>query len=111
VEFEPIDDFERELRQAFERRPAPPGLKRRLMGERSRQKTHRLRSHTVIWQRLAASLALAAVLGGAVEWRNMDQRRKGEAARQQVLTALRITNRALNQMDTQLAAHRRAAQE
>ena len=24
VEFEPMDDFEQELRQAFERRPAPP---------------------------------------------------------------------------------------
>jgi hypothetical protein len=36
---------------------------------------------------------------------------KGEAARQQVLTALRITSRALNQMNAKLAAHGRAAQE
>jgi len=111
VEFEPNDDFELELRQAFERRPAPPGLKRKLMDQRSRRRTQRLNSHTILWQRLAAVIVLTAVLGGGIEWRNREERRKGEAARQQVLTALRITSRALNQMNTQLAAHHPAAQE
>ena len=103
-----MEDFERELRQAFERRPAPPGLKRRLMEKRRAQRPRRT---VVFWQRLAASVALAAVLAGGVVWRNVEERRKGEAARQQVLTALRITTRALNQMNTILAAHGRAAQE
>ncbi|MGA2168370.1 MAG: hypothetical protein ABSG62_09165 [Terracidiphilus sp.] len=103
-----MEDFERELRQAFERRPAPPGLKRRLMEKRRAQRPHRT---VVFWQRLAASIVLAAVLAGGVVWRNLEERRKGEAARQQVLTALRITTRALNQMNTRLAAHGRAAQE
>jgi hypothetical protein len=31
-----MDEFEREVRQALERRPAPPGLKRKLMDRRSR---------------------------------------------------------------------------
>jgi hypothetical protein len=61
-----------------------------------------------VWQRLAATLALAAVLGGAMEWRHREEeRRKGEAAREQVLTALRITNHALDQVNTRLAAHDR----
>ncbi|MGA2648941.1 MAG: hypothetical protein ABSF28_00380 [Terracidiphilus sp.] len=105
---ETVDEFERELRQALERRPAPPGLKRKVMAERSRLRTERLRSRTVIWQRLAASLALAAVVGGGWVWREREQERKGEEARRQVMIALRITGHALNQMKIQLAAHHRA---
>jgi len=113
VDFEPMEDFERDLRQAFQRRPAPPGLKRKLMEKRRAkwpQRPHR-HSHFLLWQRLAASVALVAVLGGAAAWRNAEERHKGEEARRQVLTALRITGHALNQMNAQLAAHDRAAQE
>ena len=99
-----MDDFESQLRQALQRRPAPPGLKRRLMEKR------RPRRPAAVWQRLAASLAMAAVLAGGFAWRNREEQRKGEAARQQVLTALRITGRALDHMNTQLAAHGRATQ-
>jgi predicted type IV restriction endonuclease len=41
----------------------------------------------------------------------VEERRKGEAAREQVLTALRITGHALDQINTQLAAHSRAPHE
>jgi hypothetical protein len=44
-------------------------------------------------------------------WRKQEERRKGEAARLQVLTALRITGHALNHMNKQLAEHDRANQE
>ncbi len=108
MDFEPNDDFARELRHAFERRPAPPGLKRRLMNNRRAQRPHR---SLAVWQRLAATVVLAAALAGGVTWRDIEQRRKGEAARQQVLTALRITGHALNQMNKQLTAHSRSAQE
>ncbi len=91
------DEFERELAQAFERRPAPPSLKRKLMERRRRQNTERLRFRAVMWQRLAASVLLAAALGGGFAWRNREEQRKGEAARQQVMTALRITSHALDQ--------------
>jgi hypothetical protein len=113
MKFEPGDEFEQELRQAFERRPAPPGMKRKLMerrltdGRRASQMQHSF----VTWQRLAASVALLAVLAGGAEWRKREERRKEEAAREQVLTALRITSRALNQMNTRLAAHGRATQD
>ena len=114
-EFEPGAKFEQELRQALERRPAPPGLKLRLMEKRRHQQAERARTHSALWQRMAAAVLLIAVLGGGVAWRTYEQRAeeraRGEAARQQVLTALRITSRALNQMNHQLAAHGRDGQE
>jgi hypothetical protein len=111
VEFEPKDDLERELRQAFQRQPAPPGLKRRLMDQRRRQQSVRVHHRVVLWQRLAATLVLACTLGGLLAWRHVTQQRKGEELRQQVLTAFRITNHALNQMNHQLASHSTGDQE
>lgn len=110
---EEMDDFEKELKQTLERRPAPPGLKRRLMEQRRRQHEHRRHSHSTLWLRLAASLVVAAVLGGAAKWEihNVNERRKGEDARRQVMTALRITSHALNEINTRLAAHDRGGRE
>ena len=108
MEFESEEDFEQELHQALGRLPAPHSLKRKLM---NRRRVERPRRFSVAWQRLAASLALAALLGGGLAWRKQEERRKGEAARLQVLTALRITGHALNHMNKQLAEHDRANQE
>jgi len=105
-------EFERELRQAFARRPAPPSLKRRLMErgvvefKRPVAVSHSYRN----WQRLAASVVLTAALAGGIQWRILEQRRKEEAAREQVFTALRITSHALNQMNARLSAHHRGEQ-
>jgi hypothetical protein len=107
---EQIDEFERELRQAMERRPAPPSLKRRIMQQRGMLRTERVHSYTIWWQRLAASVLLMGVIAGGYSWRQVEDRRKGEEAKQQVLTALRITNRALNDMNRRLAARNRADQ-
>lgn len=107
MEFEPKDDLERELRQAFQRQPAPPALKRRLMDERRRQRSARVHRRTVFWQRLAATLVLACTLGGLLAWRHVSQQRRGEELRRQVFTAFRITNQALDQMNHQLASHDR----
>lgn len=111
MDFEPMDGFDKELKRALERRPAPPSLKRKLMERRSRQQTERVRQRMVIWERLAASLVLAGVLGGAYAWHDREEQRRGEAAREQVMTALRITNHALNQVKTQLAEHDRDRQQ
>lgn len=101
---EPIDDFERELLQACERRPAPPRLKRKILERRSRQNSECLRQRIIFWQRLAATVLLAGTVGGAFVWRNAEERRRGEEARDQVLTALRIANHALMEMNAQLGA-------
>jgi hypothetical protein len=104
---EQIDEFQRELKQAMERRPAPPSLKRRILQQRSARHTERVQSRTLWWQRLAASVLLVGVIAGGYSWRQAEDRRKGEAAKQQVLTALRITNRALNDMNRRLAERNR----
>jgi hypothetical protein len=110
-----MDEFEEELRQAFERVPAPPSLKRNLMAERARRRNGKILHFPLQWQRLAASVALAAVLtGGAtwggLAWRQREERRKGEAARDQVMLALRLTSHALDHMNRQLAEHGREQQ-
>ena len=103
-----MDDLERELQTALARRPAPPYLKRKIM---TRRWQHAGRSRRMIWlERLAASLILAAVAGGAAFWRHQEEQRRGEEARQQVFTALRVANHALEQMNAQLAEHNRDSQ-
>jgi|SRR5689334_20294865 uncharacterized membrane protein len=99
-----MDDFEKELRQALERRPAPPSLKRRIMERRGLLTIERRRFTWMVWQRVAAVLVLAVVLGGTLEWRfrRVQERRQGEEARRQLMIALRITGHALNEMNAQL---------
>jgi hypothetical protein len=92
----------------MERRPAPPSLKRRILQQRNMRRTQRLHSHTIWWQRLAASVLVVGVIAGGYSWRQVEDRRKGEEAAQQVMTALRITNRALNDMNRRLVEHDRA---
>jgi hypothetical protein len=106
-----MKELEQELQQALERQPAPAGLKHKIM-ERRRPAQWRI-GYALAWQRMAASLALAATLAGAAGWvwHEREERRRGEAARQQVLTALRITGHALNHVSNQLAAHGRADRE
>ena len=105
-----MDEFEQELQQAMLRRPAPPSLKGKILASRKRQNTQRVHARMVMWQRLAASIVLAAVAGGAFLWHDAEERRKGEEARQQVLTALRITSHALQRMNQQLADRNRNAE-
>jgi len=109
VEHEPFDDFELELKQALERRPAPPSLKRRILAQRAAaSRLPSVRGSFVLWQRLAASIVLVAALAGGLTWRHHeDEQRKGAEARRQVLTALRITSHALDHAQAQLAAHDR----
>jgi hypothetical protein len=108
-----MDEFEQELMQALERRPAPPGLKARVMAQRNVRRIESRRTHSVLWLRLAASLVIVALLACGVDWRwrRVEEQRKGELARQQVLTALRITGHALNKVQARLAAHDRATGE
>jgi Tfp pilus assembly protein PilV len=115
VEFEPLDDFEEKLKRSFERWPAPPSLKHRLMQNRRRRKERPLWFALPREVLVAVSLCIfagvfAALYGGIASY-HAEQHRKGEEARQQVLLALRITNHALDHMNKQLAAHNRASQE
>ena len=102
-------DFEKELEQALQRRPAPPSLKRKVMERRGLRIMERRHGQWLIWQRIAAGMVLAAMLGGAMEWklRRAEEQRQGEEARRQVMIALRITGHALNEVNEHLTAHDR----
>lgn len=106
-----LNGFEDQLKQAFLRRPAPPGLKRRIMNQRAQRRTVQMRSRVVLGQRLAACFVLAAVIGGGFTWHYVDEQRKGEAARREVMTALRITNRTLDQIQARLATREKSDHE
>ncbi len=105
-----MDDFERELREAMKRQPAPADLKRKVLERRRQRRAQRQQMRVMWWQRLAASLVLACAAGGALYWRHTVEARKGEEAKQQVFTALRIANRALEQMNVQLEQQNRKAE-
>ena len=107
---EQIDEFEKDLRQAMNRRPAPPSLKRRIVQRRQERQTQRMHTYHVWWQRVAASLLLVGVIAGGFTWRHVEEQRKGEVAKQQVMTALRITNHVLNDMNRRLVARNRTEQ-
>jgi hypothetical protein len=102
-----MDDFEKELSESLTRRPAPPGLKGRILAERARRAAAEHDGRHVMWMRLAASMALAAVLAGGAgwQWQRVEERRRGEEARQQVMTALGITAKALDKVQKQLQAN------
>ena len=104
---EQLDAFERELQQAMERRPAPPSMKRRILLARDARRTEKVHIQAVWWQRLAASVLIAGVIAGGYSWRQIEERRKGEEVKRQVMTALRITNHALNDMNRRLVEHDR----
>jgi len=115
VEFEPLDDFEEKLKRSFERWPAPPELKRRLMENRRRRKERprwfALPREVLVAVSLSLGVGVFAALYSGIASYQHEQQREGEAARQQVLTALRITDHALDNINKQLAAHGRASQE
>jgi hypothetical protein len=106
VKPEPIDDFERDLRNALARRPAPPAFKQNLL----RRRQTAAAGHRFLWQRLAASILLAAVVSSLLTWNHIaQQRRRGEEARRQLVIALRITQHAMNDVQARLAAHNQSA--
>ena len=102
-----LQEFEQKLRMAMQRREVPLGLKSRVLAQ-ARERREEQHGRLWIWQRVAATLVVAAALGGVAEYRHIEQQRaieekRGEEARQQVLTALRITNKTLNRVSDRLA--------
>jgi hypothetical protein len=110
-----MDDFEEQLKRSFQRWPAPPSLKHRLMENRRRRKERprwfALPREVLVAVSLCVFAGVFAALYGGIASYHAEQQRKGEAACRQVMTALRITNHALNHMNKQLAAHGRGSQE
>jgi hypothetical protein len=105
-----LAEFERKLSFAMQHRPAPLGLKQRVLA-RARERRQAGRGRIWILQRLAASIVLATIIGGFAAYHQVEERaaerRRGEQAREQVMTALRITSRTLNRVNDRLAENSR----
>lgn len=97
---EPIDGFEKELREQLQARTAPPGFADRVMARLPAKRPPRL-----VWQSLWRWAAVAAVLAvtvlGGME-HEREQRIAGERAREQVILALRITGSTLHQVQSKV---------
>jgi hypothetical protein len=98
----PHDGLDEELRQALRREEAPPGFAERVLAGVRRQEATEpwwrrwTRLHVVALRYATALVLVVAVVIGTWEYqRYRQERREGEAARQQVLLALRITSRKL----------------
>ena len=99
---EELAAFEQRLRVAMRYRAAPMGLKSRVFA-RARERRQARRGWAWMLQRVAASAVLAAVVGGVAVYHQNEERRKGEIARDQVMTAFRITSRTLDRVNQKLA--------
>lgn len=103
-----LEEFERRLRSAMQRREAPLGLKARVLAQSRARRREQSLAQRGSWmlQRIAATAVLAAIAGGVVVYREMEvraiERQKGEQARAQVMLALRITNRALDRVNDRI---------
>jgi len=78
--------LENDLKRALRRQAPAPGFAGRVMlrlEEKEKPKRH------VWWRAAAASVTLAAILGGYATHRVVE-RQRGERAKEQVLTAMRI---------------------
>jgi len=101
-----LAEFEQKLRLAMRHREAPLGMKQRVL---ARARERRPARHGRWWmvKRIAASVVLVAGIAGlwsgVTVYHQNEERRKGEEARQQVLTAMRITNKTLDRVSDKLA--------
>ena len=80
-------NLENELRRTLARQAPAPGLAGRVLARIESESAPKRRP--VWWRAAAASVALAAILGGYATHKVVEHRR-GERAKEQVLTAMRI---------------------
>jgi hypothetical protein len=81
-------NMETELKDAMRREPAPAGFAGRVLERIARDE--RQRRAPMRWRAIAASVTLAAVVGGWGAHEHAQRVAEGEHARDQVLLALRI---------------------
>jgi anti-sigma-K factor RskA len=101
----PSDEFEKELREHLQPRPAPPGFAERVMTRvpaRQARPRWQLRFSQALWRWAAVAAVLAVTVFGGIE-HDRQQRIAGERARAQVLLALRITGTTLQQVQSKVS--------
>jgi hypothetical protein len=85
-------NLEHELKRALERKAPPPDFAERVLRRATQPPVNATTRHP--WRAIAAAVLMTAVLGGWAA-REASQQREGERAREEVLTALRITTEKL----------------
>ena len=93
-------NLEDDLRRALRRESPAPGFASRVMQRIERDAAPKRRPW---WRAVAASLTLTALLGGGLAYQGHQRRvREGEAAKEQVLLALRIAGEKVRYAQTEV---------
>ena len=98
-----MDEFERKLKLALEREPAPEGFAERVLaraGRHVRPVERWWRTPVARWS-VAAALVAACLVTGTTEYQQQE-RARGERAREEVLLALRITGSKLRAVQAKI---------
>jgi len=100
-----MDDLERQLSEALERKDPPPGFEARVLAAAAAREDRRTWFGMPFGLRWAAALGVSIVLIGAVEWRReAAERAAGEAAKARLQLALRITSEKLRKIQERVNA-------
>ena len=94
-----MTEFEQQLARALERREPPAGFTSRVLAEASRQRPVRSRWSAWRWTlvlRAAPVMAALLVVAGGALYQNHERIERGEAAKQQLLLAVRIAGAKLH---------------
>lgn len=91
-----MDPFEKDLRQALERKDAPEWFVDGVMAKVKAEGAKPRRVWFSGWMRWAAAVATLAVVFGGVQWeRARQERAAGEQAKAELMFALRVTGEKL----------------
>ena len=95
-------DVHEELRRALARKDPDPGFANRVMARIERD--GRVERSWGGWRAVAAALLVTVVMGAWGVHERRERQREGEAAREQVLLALRITSEKVRHVQHEIRA-------
>ena len=93
-----MNQLERDLREALQRRQAPPYFAEKVLARTRQSKTPRLP-----WAWLAAAALILLMIGGVGIVREQRRQAEGERAKEQLIVAFRITGSKLRDVQEKLA--------
>ena len=99
-----MDEFERQLKQALERKEPPPWLEARVLAAAAAEPVRPRRWWDGVWWTRWATVAVAVVLlvSGVAWQREREERIAGQRAKAQLELALKITSAKLHKIESKL---------